>query len=84
MSDALSTETESFTVAALRARFADESMPWTRPHVENLINHIAELTKQRDEGWANFYALRKQVAEERYPGMTGVVRALDVGGNDRA
>jgi hypothetical protein len=70
---------ESFAVSALRARFADESMPWTRPHVESLINQIAELTKQRDEGWSNFYALRKQVAEERYPGMTGVVRAHETG-----
>lgn len=68
-------KTESFMVGALRTRFADESMPWTRPHVESLINQIAELTKQRDEGWNNFYALRKQVAEERYPGLTGAVRA---------
>jgi hypothetical protein len=72
-------EPESFKVEALRARFADKSMPWTRAHVESLINQIAELTKQRDEGWKNYYTLRKQVAEERYPGMTGVVRALDVG-----
>lgn len=66
---------ECFTVAALRARFADESMPWTRPHVESLISQIAELTKQRDEGWNNFYALRKQVAAERYPGMTASIHA---------
>lgn len=59
----------------LKARFADESMPWTRPHVEALIKQIEELMKQRDEGWKNFYALRKQVAEEKYPGMTGVVTA---------
>lgn len=66
---------ESYTVGALRARFADESMPWTRPHVESLINQIAELTKQRDEGWTNFYLLRKRVGEQQYPGMTEVVRA---------
>lgn len=72
------TKDESFTVGALRARFADESMPWTRPHVESLINQIAALTKQRDEGWDNFYRLRKQVAEEKYPGMTQPVRALAV------
>lgn len=75
-------KTESFTVGALRARFADESMPWTRPHVESLINQLAELTKQRDEGWDNFYRLRKRVAEEKYPGMTTPVRALAVETND--
>lgn len=66
---------EIYKIGALRARFADESMPWTRAHVEALIDQIEQLTKQRDEGWNNFYALRKRVAEEKYPGMTDVVHA---------
>lgn len=63
-------------VGHLRARLADPDMPWTRSHVEDLINQIETLTKQRDEGWDAFYKLRKAVGEERYPGMTGKVRAL--------
>lgn len=64
-----------YGVGALRARLADESMPWTRPHIESLIEQIETLTKQRDEGWQAFYKLRKTVAEEKYPGMTGTVHA---------
>lgn len=67
--------TENLRAAHLRARFADEDMPWTRPHVLELINEIERLTEQRDEGWDHFYALRKRVAEHQYPGMTDVVRA---------
>lgn len=73
--EAVTSKDESFKIGALRARLADTSMRWSRSHIEGLINQIAELTKQRDEGWNNFYALRKQVAEEKYPGMTGIVRA---------
>lgn len=40
-----------------------------------LINEIERLTKQRDEGWDNFYAVRKRIAEQQYPGMTKPVRA---------
>ena len=64
-------------LAYLKARFADETMAWTRWHVEELINDIERLMKQRDEGWDAFYKLRKSVAEEKYPGMTGVVRAIN-------
>lgn len=64
----------SNTVAFLKARFADESMPWPRPHIESLIEQIDTLTKQRDEGWQAFNNLRKQVGEDRYPGMTSTVR----------
>jgi hypothetical protein len=67
----------SYKIEALRARFADESMEWTRPHVKALIEQIEELTKQRDEGWDAFNALRKRVAEEKYSGMTQPIRATD-------
>ncbi len=68
----------NYQVNALRARLANKDMRWSRAHVEGLINQLEQLTKQRDEGWGNFYKLRKQVAEERYPGMTAPVRAPDV------
>lgn len=64
----------SNTVAFLKARFADEGMPWSRPHIESLIEQIDKLTKQRDEGCQAFNNLRKQVGEDRYPGMTAPVR----------
>ncbi len=68
---------ENYKIGALRARFADETMPWTRAHIEGLIDQIEQLTQQRDEGWKNFYVLRKRMADERYPGMTAIVNALE-------
>jgi hypothetical protein len=29
----------------------------------------------QDDGWKAYYALRKQIAEEKYPGLTGIVHA---------
>lgn len=41
--------TGSYIVEALRARFADESMPWSRAFIKSLIDQIDILTQQRDE-----------------------------------
>ena len=39
-----------------------------------LAARLAEAERDRDGGWKAFYALRKAVGEDRYPGLTGVVR----------
>jgi len=53
---------------------------WVR--YDDVRAEIERLTKQRDEGWDAFYKLRKNVAEAKYPGMTGVVRALEAAPRD--
>jgi hypothetical protein len=58
---------ESYTVAALQARFADKSMPWTRWHVAELIQMIGTLTTQRGDLSAENTALRN-LANNLQPG----------------
>jgi hypothetical protein len=43
--------------------------------IMELETRLAEAEQDRDAGWDAFYKLRKAVGEDRYPGLTNVVRA---------
>jgi hypothetical protein len=49
-----------------------------RLHAE-LEKRVEQLTRERDEWAAKWHAMRKQYAELRYPGMTGVIRPVSAG-----
>jgi len=42
-----------------------------------LAARVAEAEKERDEWAAKWQTVRRELAELKYPGMTGVVRAND-------
>lgn len=47
--------------------------------IGSLKAQVAQLTKERDEWARKWHAMRKQYAELKYPGMTGVILPLSAG-----
>lgn len=44
--------------------------------IASLKAQVDKLTKERDEWARKWHAMRRQYAELRYPGMTGVIKPV--------
>lgn len=71
------TDAESFWIREGESRKQYQGCEYVRAAVaRQLERELAKTLNESKQGWDAYYALRKQVAEDKYPGMTNVVREL--------